>query len=142
MDQPNQAVNALTPDPEAAIKPTLAARIASRILARENCLKSGNDEWYRKHAEALTELLRHLPSGSGFNNGTQLDEPKCDGRTLVFTTAFHHMDENGFYDGWTEHTVRVHATFDGIELGISGPNRNDIKDVIFDRFYYALMERE
>lgn len=45
------------------------------------------------------------------------------------------MDDNGFYDGWTEHKVTVTASLVfGMKIAISGPNRNDIKDYIHQTF--------
>jgi hypothetical protein len=58
----------------------------------------------------------------------------------VLETAFHHMTEYGYYDGWTEHTVRVYPEFDGFRMTISGRNRNDIKDYIYDTFHDCLSD--
>lgn len=62
------------------------------------------------HAEKMAQFLAMMPSGSGFDAGTRLDEDKTNDSRLVFTTAFHHMDEHGTYAGWTEHTVTVRAS--------------------------------
>ena len=48
------------------------------------------------------------------------------------------MDDAGFYDGWTGHTITITPSFSGINLRISGPNRNDIKDYLYETFDYAL----
>src|ERR1700733_9988314 len=88
--------------------------IASLIQAIGNCQRSWNKEWEEKHGERLRHLVELLPSGSGFDNGTKLDTIASNAEKLVFTTAFHHMNENGYYDGWTEHTVYVTPSFDGI----------------------------
>ena len=50
------------------------------------------------------------------------------------------MSETGFYDGWTEHKVIVTPSFAGIDLRITGRNRNDIKDHIHDCFSSILMD--
>lgn len=84
-------------------------------------------------------MMRHAPHGSGFDNGTMLDFDKSGGAKLVFTTAFHHMTEHGYYSGWTEHTVTVTPAFDGFDLKISGRDRNDIKDYIADVFNTFLL---
>jgi hypothetical protein len=89
--------------------------------------------------ERLARLMETAPSGSGFDAGTQIDEDRSD--TLVFTTAFHHMNEGGYYDGWTEHTVRVKPSLAwGFDLTVSGRDRNDIKDYIADTFACWLNE--
>lgn len=48
------------------------------------------------------------------------------------------MNENGYYDGWTEHTVTVVPTFDGVDIRIGGRNRNDIKEYMHQTFDQAL----
>jgi hypothetical protein len=77
--------------------------------------------------------METAPSGSGFDNGTQIDRDRSD--VLIFSTSFHHMDEAGGYDGWTEHTVRVKPSLAwGFDLTVSGRDRNGIKDYIADVF--------
>jgi hypothetical protein len=49
------------------------------------------------------------------------------------------MTEGGMYDGWTEHTVVVTPSLAfGINIRITGRNRNDIKDYLHDVFHEAL----
>ena len=88
--------------------------------------------------EAYRLVREYMPSGSGFDAGTELVIDVCDDSTLVFKTAFHHMDEHGGYDGWTEHKVKVTAEFGGFDIYVGGRDRNQIKDYIADTFYYAL----
>jgi hypothetical protein len=116
-------------------------QIASRLLAMENCRKTGNTEWLEKHEQTINKLVEdHMPSGSGFDNGTHLNYKDSTPNTLVFNTSYHHMDE-GCYDGWTEHTVTVKPSLAfGFDLRISGRDRNGIKDYIHDAFHTALCE--
>lgn len=101
-------------------------------------VKRNNPEWFDKHSERIEQLVRnYLPSGSGFDNGTTLDLNASHADKLVFCTAYHHMVE-GYYDGWTEHTVTVTPAFNHFHLRVSGRNRNDIKDYIADVFGCAL----
>jgi hypothetical protein len=87
----------------------------------------------------LEALIRdRMPGGSGFDNGTTLDDDATRTDKLVFRTAFHHMDESGGYDGWTEHTVIVTPAFGGFDIRVTGRNRNDIKAYIADTFHHAL----
>lgn len=117
--------------------------ISSKVVARANCADK-NPEWFDRHKEDADKLVsQHMPSGSGFDTGTKLDWDKSTADKLVFTTAFHHMNDTGMYDGWTEHTVTVRASLSfGFALTISGRNRNDIKDYIADCFYQALRAEE
>jgi hypothetical protein len=114
--------------------------IASLVVAIKNCARDGNEEWQRMHTERLYETVnRMMPSGSGFDTGTQLDIEKSSDVKLVFHTNYHHMNDGGFYDGWTRHTVTVRPNLAlEIEIIVSGRNRNDIKEYIGDEFHNAL----
>lgn len=120
----------------------LYRELASLVQARLNCEETGNREWFQKHEERIEELVKnYMPSGSGFDCGTKIDLDKSTLEKLVFYTDFHHMNEVGCYDGWTEHciTVRPSLAF-GFTLTISGRNRNEIKDYIHQVFDCALDE--
>src|SRR4051812_46888044 len=100
-----------SPNHTSAIRRTIGVRqmtrklyqaIASRIDAMANCGKMGNPTWHEKHWEMAEALTREfMPSGGGFDSGTKLDAGLSTGKKLVFHTSFHHMDDNGCYDGWT-----------------------------------------
>lgn len=133
-------------------------KIASAVLSSDTENTSRQENWEDK-ANALAK--EHMPSGSGFDCGTELlwDKIMTNGARwkengkggyqlaeqghwngkLVFKTSFHHMDEGGGYDGWTDHviTVKPHLVF-GFTMTISGSDRNQIKDYIGDTFEMAL----
>jgi hypothetical protein len=126
---------------------TVLNALANAIVARANCAKSGNTEWHDRHSATIEHIEKeYLPSGSGFDSGTKVDlsEPRgmcrSDGQTrIILTTAYHHMNENGMYDGWTEHEITVIPNLlHGYTLKISGRNRNDIKEYLHDVFTAAL----
>lgn len=114
--------------------------IAEKLQAIESCRKSGNTDWESRHGDAIEELVKaHMPSGSGFDNGTTLDMTASTPDKLVFQTAFHHMHESGMYDGWTDHSVTIKASLaSGFDMRIGGRDRNDIKDYIAECFSQAL----
>jgi hypothetical protein len=119
----------------------LYSELASTVDACKTCSKDlpRMAEWYGKHKENILALVHeHMPSGSGFDCGTELAFDESHGEKLVFTTSFHHMNDTGYYDGWTEHTIVVTPSFSGFNLRISGRDRNDIKDYIHDVFSQAL----
>ncbi len=124
-------------------KRTIAAELAAWVIAIDNCERNGNNEWAIKHADAIEEMVKnHLPRSSGFDSGTQFDieeNEKHRGSRLIFETAFHHMNDGGYYDGWTEHKVTVYPLFCGsLDVRVSGQNRNDIKDYIGETFHHIL----
>jgi hypothetical protein len=127
---------------------TVAAALAARLEAKKNFGKFGaiathaQRELFDKHTEALWFLRREfLPSGSGFDSGTELNETSSGEDMLLFTTSFHHMNESG-YTGWTEHTVRVYPRFDsGLKITVTGRNTNDIMPYIVDTFRASLEQK-
>lgn len=117
--------------------------IARKIEAMRNCNKSGNGEWFTRHNDAIDAIMReHMPRGSGFDCGTEFDvwEHVDNWRDkLVFSTSFHHMNETGYYDGWTDHKVIVSPSLShGFTLRVTGRDRNGIKEYIADTFHNAL----
>ena len=83
--------------------------------------------------ERLGKLMETAPSGSGFDNGTTVELGRSG--TLLFNTSFHHLNDGGYYDGWTVHVVRAKPSLAwGFDLTISGRNLNDIKDYIAEVF--------
>lgn len=113
--------------------------IAIALNARNNCEASGNTEWRDRWQARLDAIARDvLPSGSGVDNGTAIDGDSPADR-IVLAMSFHHMDENGTYDGWTEHEIVASASLvNGFELRVTGRNRNGIKDYLADLYGAAL----
>ena len=123
-------------------KHPLYKAIAYTLAAYQRCIETGNKEWEDKHGDLLEEFQgNYYPSGSGFDRGTILDLEKSTPNKLVFHTAFHHMNDNGYYIAWTDHeiTVKPNLAFD-IDITISGKNRNEIKEVIHQEFHNCLTQ--
>jgi hypothetical protein len=113
--------------------------LSRRQTPQPEMLDAVNDE--------IDRLVReHLPRGSGFDNGTTLNfdmsekagDPLACPHLLVFDTSFHHMDDQGGYDGWTEHKVIVSPTFLGPVLRVTGRDRKGIKEYIADQFHWVI----
>lgn len=117
---------------------TIIQFIASTLVAHENCKRSNNVEWLARHTERLEAVEKLLPHGSGIDNGATIAIDASKRNHIVLVTSFHHMDENGYYDGWTEHTIVVTPSFDGICVDVRGRNRNDIKEYLAYTFRVAL----
>ncbi|MEO1748684.1 MAG: hypothetical protein AAFR27_08730 [Pseudomonadota bacterium] len=117
--------------------------IAQKVIAARNCVAAGNTEWFDRHSDGIAQLVRdYLPHGSGFDAGTTFDlEAHIEAPTmarLTFETSFHHMNDGGFYDGWTHHKVIVWPDWGGFNLRVTGRDRRGIKGYIGDLFYDAL----
>lgn len=116
--------------------------LSRAIGARARCEEKNNEEWVTKHTETIDEIIDSLPSGSGFDHGTELDDSSTPER-IVFNTAYHHMNDGGYYDGWTERQVILTASLEmGYQLKITGRDRNDIKSYIHECFSLVLGEEE
>lgn len=111
-------------------------RLAQLMAARDNCRKSGNTEWGKNHAETIRYIVaQRAPSGSGFDFGTQIDVLGSTSERLVFITAFHHMNGDGFYCGWTNHLVIVTPSLaHDFNLRITGRDYREIKELIHTEF--------
>lgn len=118
---------------------SMAATMFRLQQAIDNTVSSGNVEWRARHSESLAALAKLLPSGSGIDCGTGLVSIRAAmSEKIVLACSFHHMNEHGMYDGWTEHTITVRPSFDGLNITISGPNRNDIKDHLHEVYAHVL----
>jgi len=125
---------------ENSIRPPkpLYKMIASTVDAYHRC-KTNNSIWETKHEERLRLFDDLLPSGSGIDNGTQIDIERSTGEKIVLITSFHHMNSGGYYDGWTEHTVVIKPSLiHGIDLLITGKDRNEIKEYLYQTYWHAL----
>jgi hypothetical protein len=125
--------------PSGDLRP-LVEHLAHCFAALLNCQNSGNQEWESIWHDRIAALAReHLPSGSGFDNGStfDLDESRLD--RLCFQTSFHHMNDSGMYDGWTEHRVIASPSFiGGFDLKVTGRDKRQIKDYIGETFHNLL----
>jgi hypothetical protein len=118
---------------------TIIAKIAATLEARRGCEASGNTEWFEKHSATLEAIEKNdLPHGSGFDMGCRIDLERSNAKAIYIDTSYHHMNEDGYYTGWSDHTLKVIPTFDGFDFTISGRNRAGIKDYLGDVFYTAL----
>lgn len=124
------------------MKAKLYQHLARKLAAIANCKAHGNREWCERHQDAIVKLSDFLPHGSGFDRGTKLLQPESNPEKLVFSADFHHMDDGGFYCGWTEHTVIVTPSLVfGFTLKVTGRDKRDIKDYIASTFH-ELLSRE
>lgn len=123
-----------------AHKIMLIEKIHRTIQAMRNAKASGNTEWVERYGDALDAMESDLPRGSGIDRGTRLDLERCRDNRVVFDVSFHHMDDNGYYDGWTDHKIVVTPEFGGFDIRITGRDRNGIKDYLRDVYAHALGE--
>lgn len=133
----------------------LYIHIATAIAALRNCEQSdihrrlysasgqdpANVDWTQRWRDRLAAYEQLLPSGSGFDSGSKIDIDSSRGDDLYLETSFHHMDEGGGYDGWTEHSINLTPSFiHGFTIEVKGENRDEISDHIAETFQHCLMD--
>ena len=117
-------------------KRAIYKELAILVQAFHNCFAGDYSEWSGIHEERIQKLMSDTaPRGSGLDNGTFIDVEKSTGNKLVLTTSYHHMNDNGMYDGWTDHSIIVTPSLTSdFDLRITGSNRNDIKEYLYEIF--------
>jgi len=96
-------------------------------------------EWKGKHLERIQIANKLLPHGSGIDGKCEFQPENCTGEKLYIFVEFHHMDENGYYEGWTEHNIILTPSFIlGYQMKITGRNKNGIKEYLHDTFAAVL----
>ena len=115
-------------------------RLAQSFIARTNCEQSNNRVGFENHTETIERVCKdYLPHGSGFDSGSRFDFDKSRPDRLVIRADFHHMDENGFYCGWSEHEIIVTPSLAfRFDVKVTGRDKRGIKEYISDTFHYAL----
>lgn len=126
------------------MKQPLYKQLSSVVTARLNCYNRNPPYFsgFEKHGETATQLAKnYLPSGAGIDNGTQINFNRSTGDKLVLECGFHHMDENGMYDKWTDHTIVITPSLmTDFHIHVTGPNKNDIKEHLRQTFDHALRQ--
>lgn len=88
----------------------LYQQFATSFTAYQNCIKDENNDspWEHIWECVINDMTRyHMPRGSGFDGGVDLSLRESKEDKLVFYTSYHHMDEHGSYDGWSDWRVTV-----------------------------------
>lgn len=112
--------------------------IYHRLIAIENSSKKGYADWQGIHTQALNDILKQLPHGSGIDSTYTLDLT-ADNKGFVLRFEYHHMNEHGGYCGWSKYSMYVRPDFiGGFELTVLGSNKNGTKDYLMDTFYSSL----
>lgn len=123
------------------MKRSLVSQFSSNLLAIANCKANNNEKWRCTHQQTNEKLVNnYMPSGAGWDSGTTFEEDESNPHKLVFSGSYHHMNDLDTYDGWTNHKIIVTPTFEGIDIRVTGRNRNDIKEYLRQLFDIALQQ--
>lgn len=109
----------------------LYQKISNLMYQREN---SGDYTWTSDEAEKIENIIKnHFPHGGGFDGQTWIDLDKSKTEKLVFFTEYHHLTENGYYDGWSTLKIVVKPSLRyGFDFKLTGIKRK----YRFDRDYF------
>jgi len=113
--------------------------LVAQLVAAHAWNQTVNDQYRNQCETKIRRLESMLPRGSGIDNGTTVVE--CTPTRVILECGFHHMNEHGYYDGWTHHRITITPTFAGIVVKVSGKDRNQIKEYLADT-YSACLESE
>jgi hypothetical protein len=110
-----------------------------KIAQTANWLFSVKPDFAELAWQRMEKAMESAPSGAGVDTGIRFLEDESKENRLVFAFGFHHMNENGIYDGWTEHKAIVTPSLAfGFDVRITGPDRNWIKEYLAETFHYWL----
>lgn len=85
--------------------------------------------------DLISQVLDTAPVGSGVG-GFLFRDDVSNASKLVFRCTFHHMNEHGYYDRYTHHSVIATGTLAyGLDVKVTGSNRNDIQSYLGELFY-------
>jgi hypothetical protein len=115
-------------------------KLAREIDRRIRGNKKGHANWAESAKLEIEKVMREMPSGSGIDCGTKL-YPGSTGEKIVLLVEYHHMNENGYYDGRTYHNIIVKPSLQfGFSLRVTGRDKNQIKDYLAEVYDSALRE--
>lgn len=93
---------------------TLACRIAYIAEALDIAERNRNHPWIEKWEAELEQLENMLPHGSGLDGVVEIDRSATSSDKITIVFDYHHMDEFGGYQGWSEWRLVVSADLLGL----------------------------
>jgi hypothetical protein len=119
----------------------LYQQLAINLRWYKNTKKNNNTMWQHVAESNIDDIIDMLPGGSGIDSGVKIDLEKSTEDKIILYTEFHHMNEVGMYDGWTDHKIVITGSMAyGFKMTIYGQNKNEIKDYLYEIFDYSLRE--
>lgn len=116
-------------------------QFAAIYIARQNCIDRANHEWAEKHDDSIRKLIDMLPSGSGLDNGWELDNDRTTGERITLRSAYHFMNDAGYYDGWGNFSLIITPSLAfGVVIKIVGNfgKYQDVKEYLYDILHDAI----
>ena len=81
--------------------------------------------------EQMEDLVKnYLPSGSGFDGDISIDEKSTD-KKIILHVEYHHMNDNGFYDGWSTFKIIITPSL-AYDYSLVVKGENVVKKYFYD----------
>ena len=120
-------------------KDKIYKRLAKMANSRLRCLNSTKfPQEIENYENEINNIMKNvLPHGSGIDNGCSFNFEKSRNNRLVINSAYHCMNENGYYDGWVDFIVVLTPSLEmDYELQIKGNfgKYSHVKDYLYQIF--------
>lgn len=130
------------------MKKPIYAHLVTAIDAKKTCEKRDAELWWDRWDRLISEIeTNHLPNGSRIDSGCLVDQERSNDRTLVINSAYHCMNDPGYYEGWINFKVVGKPSLQfGITLeikgnfGMKGGKYALEKEYLHELFYEALIK--
>lgn len=109
-------------------------RLSAQVYSIQQAKKRNDQDEIDRRKAIIEQMIEALPHGSGLDNGVKFCLERSTDSKLIFSTSFHHMNEVGYYTGWTEHKIVLTPKFGDYRMRITGINKNNIKEHLADIF--------
>lgn len=117
-------------------------KLISHIAKNCDWHKQVNEAFRPECEDRIGRLEYLLPRGFGVDSGCTIDVENSSSDKVIINFSWHHLNQDGYYDGWTDHKLIVKPKlWNDFDMRITGSNRNGIKDYLYDLFdSYLKME--
>ena len=121
-------------------KDKIYKRLAKMANSRLRCLVDSSKfpKEIENYENEIDNIMKNvLPHGSGIDDGCSFNYNKSQNNRLVINSAYHCMNENGYYDGWVDFTVVLTPDFElDYTLNIRGNfgKYGHVKDYLYQIF--------
>ena len=121
-------------------KDKIYKRLAKIANSRLRCLNSIKfPQEIENYEDEIDDIMKNIfPHGSGIDNGCTFNYEKSVNNRLVINSAYHCMNENGYYDGWVDFIVVLTPDLElDYTLNIRGNfgKYNHVKDYLYQIFH-------
>jgi hypothetical protein len=94
--------------------------LASAFKSYSYYISKNNNDTAEMFMNDIKQLIESLPHGSGIDSTTNFSYLSSKEDKLIITSGYHHMDNNGYYDGWTDFKIILTPSWYGFNLKIQG----------------------